>query len=131
MDGKNKKILLVDDDSFLIDMYTVKFKEANFDITSVFNGEQAIEKLKGGLNPDVVVFDMIMPGMNGLELLEEIHKGNLAPNATLIVLSNQGQSSDVEAAKKLGVDGYIVKANTIPSEVLEQVLEIMNRRSSR
>lgn len=122
------KMLLVDDDKFLLDMYTVKFKEASFDITSAFTGEEALEKIKAGLNPSVVLFDMIMPGMSGIEFLEEIRKNNLIPNAALIVLSNQGQRSDVDEAKKLNVDGYIVKANTIPSEVLEEVREILKRK---
>jgi len=127
MEG-SKKVLLVDDDKFLIDMYTIKFKTANFEITAAFSGEEALEKLRGGFSPDLVLLDMIMPGMSGLELLEAIHKDHLAGSAALVVLSNQGQKSDVEEAKKIGVDGYIVKANTIPSEVLEQVLEIIKRK---
>jgi CheY-like chemotaxis protein len=123
-----KKVLLVDDDKFLLDMYTVKFKAANFEITPAFSGEDALEKLKAGFSPDLVLFDMIMPGMSGLELLEAIHREKLAPNAALVVLSNQGQKSDIDEAKKIGVDGYIVKANTIPSEVLDQVLDILKKK---
>jgi two-component system chemotaxis response regulator CheY len=125
---ENKKVLLVDDDKFLLDMYTVKFKAANFEITPAFSGEDAVEKLKGGLKPDLVLFDMIMPGMSGLEFLEAVHRDKLAEGAALVVLSNQGQKSDIDEAKKIGVDGYIVKANTIPSEVLEQVLEILKKK---
>jgi DNA-binding NarL/FixJ family response regulator len=66
--------------------------------------------------------------MSGLELLEAIHREKLAPNAALVVLSNQGQKSDIDEAKKIGVDGYIVKANTIPSEVLDQVLDILKKK---
>ncbi|MEK7567719.1 MAG: response regulator [Patescibacteria group bacterium] len=124
----SKKILLVDDDKFLVDMYTLKFKSASFDIMSAFSGEEAIEKIKNGFSPDAVLFDIIMPGLSGLEFLAAIKKENLAPKAVYIVLSNQGQSSDIEEAKKLGIDGYIVKASTIPSEVLEQVREILNRK---
>ena len=112
-------------------MYTLKFKSALFEIMSAFSGEDALEKIKNGYVPDVILFDVIMPGLSGLEFLEAIRKGNMAPNAACIVLSNQGQTSDIEAAKKLGIDGYIVKANTIPSEVLEQVLEIIKRKKSR
>ena len=69
-----------------------------------------------------------MPGMNGIELLRTIREEKLAPGATLIVLSNQSQPADIEAARKLGIDGYIVKASTIPSEVLEKVKEIMGSK---
>lgn len=126
-----KKILLIDDDKFLLDMYTIKFKEANFDITPAFSGEEALDKLKEGLKPDLILFDLIMPGLNGIEFLEEVIKNKYAERAALVVLSNQGQKSDIDEAKRLGVDGYIVKANTIPSEVLEQVLEILKRKQSR
>jgi CheY-like chemotaxis protein len=126
-DGK-KKILLVDDDKFLVDMYTVKFREANFDITPAFSGEEALDKIKEGVIPDVILMDMIMPGMSGLDFLGTLRQNKQAENAVMIVLSNQGQKSDIEEAKKLGVDGYIVKANTIPSEVLDQVIDIMKRK---
>lgn len=128
MAEERKKILLVDDDKFLVDMYTVKFREANFDIVPAFSGEEALEKLKNGEKPDVVMMDMIMPGMSGLDFLSALKQGNFVPNAACIVLSNQGQKTDIEEAKKLGVDGYIVKANTIPSEVLDQVLEILKKK---
>lgn len=131
MEGDRKKILLVDDDKFLLDMYTVKFKEASFDITPAFSGEEALDKLKAGLDPDLILFDLIMPGLNGIEFLEEVIKNKYAQKAALVVLSNQGQKSDIDEAKRLGVDGYIVKANTIPSEVLDQVLEILKRKQGR
>lgn len=128
MSDEKRKILLVDDDKFLVDMYTVKFREANFDIIPAFSGEEALDKLKEGAKPDVVLMDMIMPGMSGLDFLSAMKQGNYAPNASCIFLSNQGQKSDIDEAKKLGVDGYIVKANTIPSEVLEQVNEILKKK---
>ena len=128
MNGNKKKILLVDDDKFLVDMYTVKFRGADFDITPAFSGEEALEKIKSGLNPDLIILDVIMPGLSGLEILEEIRRNKLAEKAAIIFLSNQGQKTDIEAAKKLGIDGYIVKANTIPSEVLDQVIDIMKNK---
>lgn len=62
-----------------------------------------------------------MPIMDGIEFLEKIRAGGLAKNAVVLVLSNQGQSSDIDKAKKLGIDRYIVKATTIPSEVVSEV----------
>ncbi len=68
--------------------------------------------------------DLVMPAMSGFELYETIKNEHLADKAVVIVLTNQGQSPDIEKAKALGVDGYIVKASTIPSEVVEQVIKI-------
>lgn len=128
MNEEKKKILLVDDDKFLLDMYTVKFSNANFEIMPAFSGEEALEKIKGGYTPDLIIMDMIMPGLSGIETLEEIRKNKLAPNAVFIFLSNQGQKTDIDTAKNLGIDGYIIKANTIPSEVLDQVNNILKNK---
>ena len=118
---EKKKILIVDDDKFLLDMYSVKFREDDFDVEIGVGGEEALNKLRGGLNPDVVLLDIVMPGVDGFACLETIQKENLRGNSVIVVLSNQGQDEEIERAKKLGADEYIIKASAIPSEVLEQV----------
>jgi DNA-binding NarL/FixJ family response regulator len=74
---------------------------------------------------------MVMPGITGTELLETVEKEKLGGGMVRIVLSNQGQESDIEAAKKLGADGYIVKANSVPSEVLDKVINIIENKSEK
>jgi DNA-binding NarL/FixJ family response regulator len=71
--------------------------------------------------------DLIMPMMDGFVMYENIKKANLAPDAIAIMLTNQGQTSDINRAKDLGIHGYIVKATTIPSEVVEEVINIYNK----
>ncbi len=122
---QKKKILIVDDDKFLLNMYTIKFQKDNFDVSTAADGSDAIAKLEGGLVPDAMVLDIVMPVMDGLEVLEKIRKDKLIPNAKVLILSNQGQSSDIEKAKQLGINGYIVKATTIPSEVVTEVKRIL------
>lgn len=126
---KKYKVLIVDDDTFLLNMYSVKFSKYGLDVNTATSGADALSKLHDGLSPDIIILDVIMPGMNGFELLENIRKEKLSPKAVVIILSNQGQSSDIERAKKLGVDGYIVKATTIPSEVLEEVMKIFKNHT--
>lgn len=128
MNARGKKILIVDDDRFLLDMYGIKFKEAGFEISLSPSGSDALQKITDGLTPDVVLLDIIMPEMTGLELLERLHKEPKTKDAVIIVLSNQGQADDIEKAKKIGVDGYIVKASTIPSEVLDTVVEALSKK---
>ncbi len=111
-------VLFVDDDTFLTDMYSLKFTTAGHTIRVAHSGEEALEILRGGFAPDAIVVDLIMPGMSGFELIEALNTENLAPHAARIVLSNQGEKSDIERLQKLGVTGNIVKANAIPSEVL-------------
>jgi CheY-like chemotaxis protein len=124
-----KKILLVDDDKFLIDMYSLKFSQADFEVSAALGGEDALKKLREGFQPDAILLDVVMPGMSGIDLLRTIRGEKLDRGATVVVLSNQGQQTDIEEAKKVGIDGYIVKASTIPSEVLEQVREIMEHKN--
>lgn len=125
------KVMIVDDDKFLLNMYALKFKANGFDIDTACGGAEAIDKMKAGSLPDVLITDLIMPKMDGFTFVEAIKKANLLPNATIIVLTNQGQNSDIEKAVALGVDGYIVKATTIPSEVVEEVKKIHQKKVSK
>lgn len=128
-DTPNKKthILLVDDDSFLLDMYALKFKNAGYEVTAINDPQEAIEALKGDLHPDIILFDIIMPGIGGWGFAEQLRAQQLAPEATLIVLSNQGQQTDLDTSKQYAVDGYIIKALSTPTEVLQEVEKIHNR----
>ncbi len=120
---KKYKILIVDDDEFLLNMYSVKFAKSGLDVATSAGGEDALRKLHEGFTPDAVVLDIVMPGMDGFALLEKIRAEKLAKDAIVVFLTNQGQSTDIERAKKLGAQGYIVKASTIPSEVLTEVMK--------
>lgn len=130
MADQNKKILIVDDDTFLLDMYALKFSQNNFEVHAASGGMQSIEKLRGGLKPDVILLDIIMPEMDGFEMLEKINSENLVPEAVKIVLSNKSQQSDIDRSTSLGASGYIVKANSTPVEVIEQVINILNKKAS-
>ena len=118
------RIYLVDDDRFLLDLYAVKFKNAGHEVGVFGSGEDLLTALrKGGTAaPDAILLDLIMPGIGGFGALETIRKENLAKGSKIIILSNQGQDSDLEKAKKLLADGYIIKASAIPSEVLAETL---------
>lgn len=125
--NKKKKVLLIDDDQFLISMYALKFDKYGFEIETALNGEEALDKLHGEYKPDILILDVVMPSIDGFALLEKIKKDKLAPDAVVIMLTNQSQKPDIDQAKKLNVDGYIVKATTIPSEVVEEVISIYNK----
>jgi len=128
MENKNKKVMIVDDDQFLIDMYSLKFNQNGFDVESATKGEEALEKLRGGFEPDILILDVVMPSLDGVSLLEKIRQAKFASKSAVIMLTNQGQKSDIDKANKLGVDGYIVKATSIPSEVVNEVIQIYNKR---
>ena len=120
------RVYLVDDDRFLLDLYAVKFKNAGHEISVFGSGEDLLATLRkeGAANPpDAILLDLIMPGIGGFGALETIRKENLAQGSKVVILSNQGQDSDIERAKQLSADGYIIKASAIPSEVLAETLK--------
>ncbi len=121
-----KKIFIVDDDKFLLDMYTHKFNEKGFEVTQALGSTEAISKLKAGISPDVILLDIVMPMMDGFELLALIKSEKLAPNAKVIILSNLGQPDDIEKGRALGANGYVIKASATPSEVVEKVTAVLN-----
>lgn len=121
------RIYLTDDDRFLLDLYSVKFKNAGHEVSIFGSGEDLLAALRkpGVVAPNAILLDIIMPGIGGFGALEAIRKENLARGAKIIILSNQGQDADVERAKRLAADGYIIKASAIPSEVLAEALRII------
>lgn len=124
------RIYLVDDDRFLLDLYAVKFKNAGHEVTAFTDGESLLAALrKGGTAPDAILIDVVMPGAGGFEVLGAIRKERLVPATKIMILSNQGQDADIEKARELKADGYIVKASAIPSEVLAETVRMLETNS--
>lgn len=123
-------LFIVDDDQFLLDMYLLRFKEAGHTVEGFLESRKFLEALRGGAKADALIMDIVMPDIDGFSLLKIIKEEKLGNGAVIIVLSNQGQDSDVERALEFGIDGYIVKASTVPSEVLSQVEAIIEKKRS-
>ena len=109
----------------------MKFKEQGMVTEAVFNGHEALEKLSADNSFDVILLDLIMPSMDGFELLKQIREKKLARKSAIVILSNQGQQSDIDKAEQFNVDGYIIKASTIPSEVLSKVVDIVDEKQKQ
>ena len=122
------KILIVDDDAFLLDMYALKFSQSNFEVTTASNPEKALEILRGGLVPKIMLLDVLMPIMDGFQLLKVMQDEKLIPTTVKIILSNRGQQSDIKLGESLGASGYIVKASMTPSEVVTEVMKIVGSK---
>jgi CheY-like chemotaxis protein len=118
------KILLVDDDVFLRDMYATKFKEHGDEVEGARDGAEALRMVTAN-SYDVVITDMVMPGMTGADLIQKIKEIEGKKEQRCIVLSNQGEDSDMQDAKQKGADGYIIKAEMVPSEVVARVHELV------
>jgi len=124
------KVLIVDDDKFLLDMYSIKFSEHGYQIETAFGGKEALEKIDQGFEADIYLVDIIMPEMDGFELIRQLKERKPGGRYALIVLSNLGQKDDIDRALALGVDGYIVKATATPSEVVAKVKAIFDNKKS-
>jgi len=120
MSSQHTKILLVEDDQTLTEMYALKFKESGFELLLANDGLSGLEIAKKEL-PQVILLDIMMPKMDGFAVLTELKKDDQTKNTPVLMLSNLGQESDVEKGKKLGANDYIVKASMTPSQVIEKV----------
>ena len=121
---KDVKILVVDDDPFILDMYVLKFKDQGFQIDTATDGKMCLEKIKT-CKPDIVLLDVVMPKMDGFEVMKKIKEEKSPRPFKLIFLTNFGQKEDVEKGMEMGADGYIIKAHFTPSEVVVKVKELL------
>lgn len=124
----NNKVVLIDDDNFLLEMYALKFKKNGYEVETYTSGETLISAIRDGLKPNILLCDLIMPKMDGFDVLKVINGEKLLPDTVKIILTNQGQQSDIEKAEAIGIDGYIIKALHTPSEVVEKVKEIYSNK---
>lgn len=122
---KKYKIIIVDDDDFLVDMYATKFGLSDASVNACKSGKSLLEKLQAGEVADLILLDIVMPDINGVELLKKIREEKLADKIPVVMLTNQNDEKDVSEAKKLGVAGYIVKSAATPSEVVAEAINII------
>lgn len=122
------KVLLLDDDKFLLEMYRMKFSSAGYAVEACSSVGAALTLLRGPFSPDVILFDMVMPTNDGFDFLRSLKTEKLAHGALLIALTNQSAPEEQKTAEELGVKHYITKAATIPSEVVNRVDEALGRK---
>ncbi len=120
--GEEKKqtIMIVEDDSFVMDIYKTKLSQEGFSVVEAENGMEALKKLKN-IKPDMLLLDIVMPYMDGLEVLKKIKENKNTKNIPIILLTNLSQKEEVDKGMKLGAMDYLIKSHFTPSEVLEKV----------
>lgn len=119
-----QRILIVDDDSMIQDIYLRKFTESGFEATAVGDGAAALKAIQEE-QPDLVLLDLVMPQMDGFEVLRELGVMNLAKKPKVVLLTNLGQKEEIEKGLELGANDYIIKAHLTPSEVVERVRTLL------
>lgn len=119
-----KKILLVEDDLFIADIYSTKLSEAGFKVEIIKNGGKVLEKLRKE-KPDLLLLDIVLPEFSGWEILREIKKDQNLKDLKIIILSNLGQKEEVEKGLEFGAAKYLIKAHYTPSQVVEEIKEVL------
>lgn len=126
MTNNKFKILLIEDDPFLLSMYTTKFELENFKVITAEDGQKGL-RLAIEESPDIILLDILLPKMNGFEVLKELKSDNNVNNIPVILLTNLSQRDEVEQGLNLGADDYLIKAHFMPSEVVEKIKKYINR----
>lgn len=124
-----KKILIVEDDSFISDMYKAKLEYLGYNIKIAENGKVGFE-LATSFNPDLILLDIVMPEKDGFELLSDLKKDEKLKDLPVILLTNLGRREDIEKGFKMGANDYIIKAHFTPQEVVEKVNKILKEKKA-
>lgn len=118
------KVLLVEDDKMIIDMYTLKFTQEGFDVTQAENGKDGLDKASQ-VDPDVILLDIILPQMDGFTVLKALKEDDKTKDVPVVLLTNLGQDGDVKKGLELGATDYLIKANFTPAQVVDKVKSVL------
>lgn len=119
-----QKILVVEDDKFLRELIARKLREEDFDVVEAIDGEEAVKKIVQE-NPHIVLLDLILPGIDGFEVLAKIKEDPQLSQIPVIILSNLGQRDDIEKGLRLGAVDFLVKAHFTPAEIIDKVKRVL------
>ncbi len=119
-----KKILIIEDDKFLKELISQKLSKEGYDISEAVDGEEGIKKIKEE-KPDLVLLDLILPGIDGFEVLSRTKKDPSLSSIPVIILSNLGQKEDIDKGFKLGAVDYLIKAHFTPGEIIEKIRAVL------
>jgi len=124
--NEKKKILLVEDDAFVSDIYQIKLVHEGFEVIVSRNGLEAIKKLEE-LVPDLILLDIIMPYVDGIEVLKKIKSNETLKKIPVILLTNLSEKEKIDEALEIGADDYLIKSHFTPSEVVEKINALLKK----
>lgn len=117
-----KKILLIEDEKIMINLLEKKLTKEGYDISVARDGEEGLIKMRQS-KPDLVLLDIVMPKMGGLEVMEEMVKDKELNKIPIIIISNSGQPVELDEAQRLGAKDWLIKTEFDPQEVLDKVIK--------
>jgi DNA-binding response OmpR family regulator len=124
MSDKKIKVLIIEDEEMLVNMYISKFEKEGYQAEKASNGRIGLEQAKK-IKPDIILLDIMMPEIDGFMVLKDLKNDIDTKNVPVIMLTNLGQEEDIEKGNQLGASDYLVKANLTPAQVVEKVKTIL------
>jgi DNA-binding response OmpR family regulator len=121
---KNARVLIVEDDDFLLQMYAAKLELENFGVLTASNGVQALKVVQKDL-PELILLDLNLPEMDGFEVLRRLKADDKTKSIPVLVLTNFAQKEHIDRCLDLGATDYLIKAHFVPSEVVEKIKHIL------
>ena len=118
------KILIIEDDTFLSGIYASKFEKEGFQVFLGTDGEAGLKSAKNNI-PDIILLDVLLPKLDGFEVLESIKQDEKIRHIPVILLTNLGQKEDVDKGLKLGATDYLIKAHFMPQETVDKVKKVL------
>ena len=128
MEKQKLKVLIIEDDPFLLRMYAEKFEIEGFAVYVADDGQKGIRVAHKEL-PDIVLLDIILPKVTGFDVLKELKSSDETKNIPIILLTNLSQRDDIDRGMELGASDYLIKAHFMPSEVVDKVKQILNNKN--
>lgn len=114
------KVLIIEDDEMICDMYKLRFGAENWEVICAAKGEEGLKMAKEE-KPEVILLDIILPGLDGFSILEKLKTDEATKNVPVVLLTNLGQEEDIKKGNSLGASDYLVKSGVTPKQVLEKV----------
>lgn len=125
---RKKKILLVEDDEFLRDLMVRRLVENDYDVMIAKNGDEGLARAADA--PDLILLDLILPGFSGFELIAKLRQSDSTKNIPFMVLSNAAETQSKKQSTELGAAGYLVKAQSTPSDIVKDINTFFSEHSS-
>ncbi len=119
-----QKILIIEDDRFLRQLIARKIGQQGYEVIEAVDGEEGIKKIKQE-KPILILLDLILPGVDGFEVLSRIKKDSDTKHIPVIILSNLGQREDVDRGLNLGAEDFLIKAHFTPTEIIDKIASVL------
>ena len=127
MSDKKVKVAIIEDDMAIVQMYRTKFETEGYDVATAPDGASGLDLIEK-FGPDIILLDLMMPNMNGLDMLKQLRSQASGRDAKVVVLTNMGDTETATKVYKMAADDYIVKAEMTPKQVAERVKELLAKK---